>query len=287
MDAGKARETTNYLLGRLGVDREGDVLGQLERVSTFRILALQREIGLSRRAFPLVGDDVILPSDPMAALAERSDVDILIGTTSEEDRLFAVTGWAPPARDLGPTLARYIGDPGLRAEAEAIYAPMLRELGGDQVALTHLIATDHSWTEPARRLAAVHAAASGRSYLYQFTWASSALQGRVGAAHLVDLPFFFDNLDAPGVMELLGDAGRQETAARLAHGMSAALAGFMRSGNPSGPLGEWPAFTPSRRATMELGAASGVEIDRLAKRLDFWARNRGKAAPALSTIGEA
>jgi hypothetical protein len=39
-----------------------------------------------------VGDGVTLPSDPMTALAERADTDILIGTTSEEDRLFAVTG---------------------------------------------------------------------------------------------------------------------------------------------------------------------------------------------------
>jgi para-nitrobenzyl esterase len=287
IDVAKARETTGFLLERLGVDADGDVLDQLRRMSTFRIAAVQRELGISRRAFPLVGDDVTLPSDPMAALAERTDIDILIGTTSEEDRLFAVTGWAPPARGLAPTLARYLHDAGARAEAEAIYSRLLEERGGDQVALTHLIATDHSWAEPARRLAGVHSAAGGRSYLYEFSWASSALDGRVGAAHLVDLPFFFDNLDAPGVYDLLGDAGRQDSAARLAHGIGAAVAEFVRSGDPSGPLGDWPAFTPARRTTQVLGVESRIEVDRLAERLDFWERNRGKAAAALSTIGEA
>ncbi|MBV8797348.1 MAG: carboxylesterase family protein, partial [Hyphomicrobiales bacterium] len=269
-----------------GVDAKGDVLDQLRRISTFRIAALQRELGISRRAFPLVGDEVVLPSDPMAALAGRTDIDIMIGTTSEEDRLFAVTGWAPPARGLGPTIARYLRDADARAEAEALYARALGERGGDEVAVTHLIATEHGWAEPARRLAAVHSGAGGRTYLYEFEWASSALDGRVGAAHLVDLPFFFDNLDAPGVDELLGEAGRQEPARRLAHDLSGAVAAFARSGDPSGPLGPWPAFTPTERATQVLGATSRVEVDRLADRLDFWTRNRGRSAPALSTLSE-
>jgi para-nitrobenzyl esterase len=282
---GKARETTRAIFDRLGVDVAGDVLGQLRSLSTFRITAVQRELGISRPAFPLVGDDVVLPSDPMAALAERTDIDILIGTTSEEDRLFAVTGWASPDRGLAETLVRYLLGADARAEAETLYAPVLDARGGDPVAVTHLIATEHSWAEPARRLAAVHAAAGGRAYFYEFAWASSALDGRIGAAHLVDLPFFCDNLDAPGVGDFLGDAGQQESAKRLAHGLGAALAAFMRSGDPSGPLGDWPAFTPAARATQVLGETSRVEIDRLADRLDFWARRRGDSAPALSTIG--
>jgi para-nitrobenzyl esterase len=216
-----ARETTLEILDRLRVDTRGEVLDQLRRVSTFRIAAVQRELGISRRAFPLVGDDITLPSDPMATLRGRADVDILIGTTSEEDRLFAVTGWAPPQAGLEGTLARYLRDPSLRAEAAALYAPALKERGGDEVALAHLIATEHSWAEPTRRLATVHSSVGGRTYLYEFAWASSALDGRLGAAHLVDLPFFFDNLDAPGVAELLGEAGRKEPAFRLARGLRA------------------------------------------------------------------
>ena len=287
IDLATARETTGFLLDRLGIDPRGDVLDQLRRISTFRITALQRELGISRRAFPLVGDDVILPADPMKALAGRADIDIMIGTTSEEDRLFAVTGWASPARDLAQTLARYLHDAGLRAEAEALYAPVLAARGGDQIALAHLIATEHSWAEPARRLAALHAAGGGRAYHYEFDWASSALGGRVGAAHLVDLPFFFDNLDAPGVGELLGEAGRRDSAIRLAQGLGAAVAAFVRTGDPGGPLGAWPAFTPDSRASQVLGEPSRTERDRLADRLDFWTRNRGKSVPALSTIGKA
>lgn len=280
-----ARETTEYLLGRLSIDRNGDVLEQLRAVSAFRVLAIQRELGMSRRAFPLVGDDVTLPADPLAAVSARTDVDILIGTTSEEDRLFEVTGWAPPSRTLAQTLAGYLFDPAARTQAEALYAPLLQEMGNDSGRIAHLIATEHSWGEPARQLASVHSAAGGLTYLYEFAWASSALEGKLGAAHLVDLPFFFDNLDAPGVSELLGAAGQADTARRLAKGLSAAIASFARSGDPGGPLGDWPAFTPSKRATMVLESTPHIEIDRLAPRLDFWERQRGKSVPALSTIG--
>ena len=285
IDVATARATTVFLLDRLGVDSKGDVLAQLRQLSTFRITAVQRELGISRRAFPLVGDDITLPSDPMAALGERSDVDLLIGTTSEEDRLFAVTGWAPPARGLAGTLAGYLNHAGAQAEGEVLYTPELDSRGGDQVALTHLIATEHSWSEPARRLAEGHAAAGGRTYHYEFAWSSSALNGRVGAAHLIDLPFFFDNLDAPGVNELLGATSQSEAAIRLARGLSAAVAGFVSSGDPGGPLGDWPAFTPARRATQVLDETPRVEIDRLGRRLDFWTRHRANSVPALSTIG--
>ncbi len=275
IDMRTARETTKVILERLHVDVAGDVLDQLERVSTLRIAAVQRELGLSRRAFPLVGDDVILPSDPMTALSKRPEIDILIGTTSEEDRLFAVTGWAPPTRGLSETLAAYVFDDVRAGGGRGDLWPSSRPARRDQVALTHRIATEHGWAEPARRLAETHATAGGRVFLYEFAWASTALGGRVGAAHLVDLPFFFNNLDAPGVSELLGDAGREPSAQRLAQDLSSAIAAFVCTGDPSGPLGAWPAYARETRATQVLGARSRIEVDRLADRLDFWTRNRG------------
>ncbi len=56
IDVGTARATTAFLLDRLGIDAIGDVLAQLRQLSSFRITAVQRELGISRRAFPLVGD---------------------------------------------------------------------------------------------------------------------------------------------------------------------------------------------------------------------------------------
>ena len=118
IDVATARETTAYLWSVSASTPSGDVLEQLRSVSTFRIIAMQRELGISRRAFPLVGDDVTLPSDPMAALAQRADIDIMIGTTSEEDRLFAVTGWAPRAHGLARRL-RALSSRRRRAEPKA------------------------------------------------------------------------------------------------------------------------------------------------------------------------
>lgn len=285
IEIARARETTSYILDRLGVNTNRDVLGQLRELTTFRITSLQRELGISKRAFPLVGDDITLPSDPMAALIGRTDVDILIGTTSAEDRLFAVTGWAPPVQSLDETLRHYLHDDNALEEANRLYAAVLEANGGDQVVVAHLIATEHGWAEPARRLAATHAQAGGHCYLYEFNWESSALGGRVGAGHLVDLPFFFDNLDAPGVIDLLGHAGREELSGVLAHNLGSTVAAFVKTGNPSGPLGEWQAFAAESRVTQVLGSVSRSQIDRLADRLDFWTRHRDVAARPLAALG--
>ena len=87
-------------------------------------------------------------------------------------------------------------------------------------------------------------------------------------------------------MELLGEAGREESALRLARDLSSAVAGFVRSGiradrSATGRPSPLPRERPRRWA-----ATSGIEIDRLADRLDFWERSRGKSARALSTIDE-
>ncbi len=283
-EIGKARETTDFLLRQLSVDPAGDVLAQLRDISIFRILAVQRMFGIGRRVFPTVLDGVTLASDPYAALSERSDIDILIGSTSEEDRLFPITGWAPPERSLPATIAAYLRDPDAQSEAAALYAPVLKAVGGDAANVGHVIATEHGWGEPVRYLAHRHAAAGGRGFVYEFGWKSPGLGGRTGAAHVVDLPFFFDNLDATGVADMLGSEVRDAPVRALAKGLSSALAAFVKTGDPSGPLGTWPAYASRQRATMIADLEPHVKTDRLAERLDFWERHRDSSAPVLSNI---
>lgn len=266
-----------------------DVLEQLRALSIFRIAEAQRELGVGARIFPLVGDGVILPVDPFAAITAGSaaGVDLMIGTTREEHRLFEITGWASPADTVEGALASLIPQAGLRAEAARMYLAVADETEAGTAVIQRLIATEHGWAEPARRLAAAHAASGGRTYHYEFAWGWPADGSAAGAAHLADLPFFFGNLHQPGVREFLGrDDSSGQASAEIARRVSAAVAQFVTSGDlTDSALGKWPAFTPASRVTMVLDRKSGAATDHVAERLDFWEAHRAETAAPLDSVG--
>ncbi|MFG2471655.1 carboxylesterase family protein [Streptomyces canus] len=86
--------------------------------------------------------------------------------------------------------------------------------------------TDTLFRSACPRTAAARRAAPAGTWLYSFEWPSPVLGG---AVHCVDLPFFFDVLDAPGVPEALGPNPPAELAAR----MHTDLVGFVRGGTPA------------------------------------------------------
>lgn len=284
-----ARAATQTVLEALHIEPDaGDAIEQLRALSTLRLLSVEREFGISIRAFPLVADGVTLAADVFAALRDvAKEVDLLIGTTSEEDRLFTLTGWAPPTRTAAESIAGRLPEGAERGVGTELYERLAAQDGLDDDAIDHLIATEHGWTTPARQVATEHAAAGGRTFHYEFAWRSSV--PGVGAAHLVDLPFFMGNLDAPGVADLLGVEIRTDEATRaLADDISSAVAQFIRSGDlTSSPLGPWPAYDPARRTTMVLDRASRAVEDRIADRLDFWEDSSASSVQPLNSIGAA
>jgi para-nitrobenzyl esterase len=260
------------------------VLEQLRATSTLRILQVQREFGIGIRAFPMVIDDVVLPTDLLGAIGEGSaaGVDLIVGTTAEEDRLFSITGWSDENATTSSVIAGLLIDGNDTAEAEALY----RDLPGDDRDHQFVVNTDHGWAMPARAFAAAHAAAGNRVYHYEYARRSGALDGRVGAAHLTELPFFWGNLDASGVTSLLGDDILTDTALPLlAERISGTIARFVATGSPDGgPLGAWPPFTQEQRDTLVIDVEPVVERDHKAARLDFWANH--ESVPALANIAE-
>ena len=86
--------------------------------------------------------------------------------------------------------------------------------------------TDTLFRSACPRTAAARRAAPTGTWLYSFEWPSPALGG---AVHCVDLPYFFDVLDAPGVPEALGPNPPAELAAR----MHTDLVGFVRGQTPA------------------------------------------------------
>lgn len=282
-----ARRSTEIMLRDLHVDSEGDVLAQLQAISTQRLASVGRKHGISLGTVPLVTDGVIIDGDPQRALTEgcARDVDLLIGYNAEENKLFHLTGWSPPTRTISGAAAELLSDDDARAEAIDIYTRVQAEQGLDAAEIDLAIAQDHGWMEPVHSAALLHAGAGGRTYVYELAWAS-AVPG-VGAAHLIDLPFFFGNLDQAGVNGLLGDEVRTEPATvALGEAISRSVAQFVSTGDlGDSPLGPWPVYTEADRATMVINRVSHVEANLLAERFGFWSSHRNASAgPLAATI---
>ncbi|MFJ4200441.1 carboxylesterase family protein [Streptomyces sviceus] len=86
--------------------------------------------------------------------------------------------------------------------------------------------TDTLFRSACPRIAAARRVAPAGTWLYSFEWPSPTLGG---AVHCVDLPFFFDVLDAPGVPEALGPNPPAELATR----MHTDLVAFVRGETPT------------------------------------------------------
>jgi para-nitrobenzyl esterase len=210
---------------RVAPDREGflsktphEMLPALEWVMKPRLFFDMRDedgrdptFGVTR--FMMVYGDDVLPLPPMEALAkgEGAAVDLLIGTTREEARLFFAPGNAiEKFRGWMAVLfvRKAVPDPRGALRAYGLGAKHIKP--GD--ALVRAL-TDLMFRVMTRRMAELH---QGRSHVYEFEWQSPAIGGTLGSAHAVDLPFVFDTLaTASGPRGLLGENPPQALADRI------------------------------------------------------------------------
>jgi para-nitrobenzyl esterase len=77
----------------------------------------------------------------------------------------------------------------------------------------------------------------GRTHVYRFGYRSTALDGKLGAAHTIELPFVFDVADEPRLHGPTGLLGPDDAPAGLAARMHGAWVRFARTGNPG-----WAAY---------------------------------------------
>ena len=205
-----------------------------------------------------VVDGQVLPGPPLERIAAgaAADVDVMVGTNTDDWRLFLViTGEIGQITDeelAGPVDVhgrRAVAAYGLPVEsALAAYRAKYPDAGpGDLLAA---VQTDWWVRIPALRLADAHAGATAGTYMYEFAWASPNL----GAVHALEVPFVFDSLsqDARLFGPLLGENPPQE----LADTMHAAWVSFATTGDPG-----WPKYDLDRRATMRFDTTSQVVDD--------------------------
>lgn len=189
------------------------------------------------------------PADAVAAGTGR-DVDLIVGTTAEEANLY-LADQVSTMDDVQVLAAQAHPDPdGLIAA--------YREQRPDASAgeLRSAIWADGVFGAGSRRLADAHSEHPAATYRYEFAWPSPALEGQLGAAHGVELPFVFDRAHDPelhGPERLLGEP---EAPAELARAMHSAWISFATNGDPG-----WPRHALPERATARFAEESTVVHD--------------------------
>ncbi|HEV2581124.1 MAG TPA: carboxylesterase/lipase family protein [Ktedonobacteraceae bacterium] len=254
-----------YLAEKLGVEPTPDGLASVpfERIIAAQVKlanevntrpdpARWREVLFNYMLFEPVIDGEILPSLPMTAIAggASSDVDVMVGTNTEEWRFFTVPNGVIDMI-TGDILAFAVTAYGLSpAETLAFYREALP--GASAGDLQAALVTDWFFRVPAIRLAEARTAGKGATYMYEMAWRSPQFGGRMGACHGLELSFVFDNLDQEENRAMVGDNPPQQ----LADAMHSAWVAFAISGDPG-----WSRYDLNRRATMRFDLQSQVVDD--------------------------
>jgi para-nitrobenzyl esterase len=270
--ADRATDLADKILSELGLDRSE--IDRLRSVPVDALIEVQEKLSASYGLvnglpFQPVHDGDTLPSAPLDAVAAGSadGVDLIAGSNRDEMRIFVAMAPALQAADDDVIRRRLRGLVGERADA---ILAAYRDLHPDATAteLFEVIGTDAIFRVPARQLASAQAP-HGPSRVYEFHFASTSMGGMMGATHAVEVPFVFDNLDAPGAAFLTGEP--DEVSRGLATTMADAWCAFARRGNPVAPsLPEWPTWERPGHPTLVVDAAAKVVDDPAAAVRDAW-----------------
>jgi para-nitrobenzyl esterase len=255
LDPARAALVLDSLLAELGL-ADSKLLGDMPVAEVLRAQTTAAGVLLGTVGMmpfhPMVDGDV-LPAAPVDALAAGAvaGVPLVIGTTTDEMRLFLDLSGPPPPRDkLCTRVARAVGVDAARGDAiVATYEAALATRDTNEIWAA--VFSDIQMQVPADAMRAAHRA-QGPTFSYLF--GRPAVNPLLGACHGIDIPFTFGNF-VDGWAEFVGlDAG-VEAAGRA---IREAWATFARTGNPG-----WP----ESPATMTFGRDTFVAHDPLRARL--------------------
>ncbi|WP_433190176.1 carboxylesterase/lipase family protein [Actinoallomurus sp. CA-150999] len=251
----QAARVTRAAAEALGIEPHADAFAD---VSDDRLVEAASQLaGIDLRSEthrdPLIGlspFSLVLDTQPAESVAAglSADIDLLIGTNTEEGNLYLVPVdkySTSTARDVDDTAARAHPNPAQlvetyrKARPEASFGELRSAIMGDAL-----------FGAGSRALAGAHAAhPRSATYAYEFAWRSHALDGELGATHAVELPFVFDLAHLPQLHGPAALLGPDKPPADLAARMHETWVRFARTGN----LG-WDPYDTERRATMRIDA---------------------------------
>jgi para-nitrobenzyl esterase len=271
------------IAARLADVLRADSIEALRAKSPAEVLEAQRQVaasyaeesrgdptGLGAMPFRPVVEGHVLPLPPVESVRKgnAADVALLVGTNADETTIWTY-GEFDEAK-ARRAYARYL------PHAETAYDTYrAARPGATPAQLVTAVTTDQTFRIPAVRLAEAQHAGGGRAFAYLFTWRSRAFGGRLGATHVLEIPFTFNTLAAPGVDAFLG-AGPPPT--DLADRIHASWTAFIHRGDPAcDALPAWPAYDPSTRAVMELGEPCRLLHDPSSAERELWEASREKS----------
>jgi para-nitrobenzyl esterase len=228
------------------------------------LLLEERREAMGQMPFAPVIDGELIHGKPLRSIAAGvgAGIDVLAGATHDETS-WGVASTAPGLDEDG--LARVLAGFGLPAAA---YRALHADLTPPQVlgqAVTDRIFRSRVVSLAEARAAAPDGAGAAPTFVFDFRWPSTLLDGALGAPHCIDIPFAFDVLDAEDVEAMTGPEPPQALA-DLVHG---AWVGFVTRGDPG-----WPAHDLDKRTTMLFDVESGPADDPLRAEREAWAGGR-------------
>ncbi|WP_434440805.1 carboxylesterase/lipase family protein [Lentzea sp. E54] len=251
----QARRVTASAAATLGVDPTADAFATIPDERFLEILPALAGLDLrtSTATDPLAGlspFSVVLPVQPADGLPDgpARDVDLLIGTNTEEGHLYLVPQGnleSSTNADVLAIAAKLSADPETKVAAHRAALP-----DASPGELRSAVLGDALFGAGTARMAQAHAQISGgRTHVYSFGYRSTALNGRLGATHTVELPFVFDIADEPWLHGETGLLGPDPAPAGLAARVHTAWVAFAATGDPG-----WAAYDPRQPVAEALGS---------------------------------
>jgi len=251
----QAHRVTTTAAATLGVEPTAEAFAAIPDERFLEILPALAGLDLrtSTATDPLAGlspFSLVLPVQPADALTNGPgrDVDLLIGTNTEEGHLYLVpqgnlesSTWA----DVLALAASVCTDP--ETEVAAHRAALPNATPGE---LRSAVLGKALFGAGTAHMAHAHAQISGgRTQVYSFGYRSTALNGRLGATHTVELPFVFDIADKPWLHGATGMLGPDPVPDGLAAQVHTAWVAFAGTGDPG-----WAAYDPQQPGAQILGS---------------------------------
>ncbi len=252
---------------------ETEVLGFMKKVAKHAgTLAWDRFHG------PTYGEGLVIPIRPEERLkgGHASDLELIIGTTMDECRLWA---------DSDPTLCERTPFHNELTEGNFMLGLgtfMLAKLvkmdltGADSKRKSFtdgqamLSITDEVFFRiPSFDMADAHADGGGRTYMYLFEYPVNRPDNcqHNSSPHAVEIPFVFNNIGAAPNQYRIGparDENDAETRQELANVVQDTWISFAESGDPNvegSALGGWPVYESDKRRTLVISANPRVVSD--------------------------